>query len=319
MQRLTLKLDTMDQCRALFGYNDRNIRMIEDELSVRVHLRDNALQISGDKLNCAAAKEVIDQLLSLHEGGETIDTSRVQYYINMAFDGHMPNAEDLANDVVAYNFRGKKILNKTQGQREYTNSIRNNQLTIAMGPAGTGKTYLAVALAVVALKTKEVERLVLTRPAVEAGEKLGFLPGDMSQKVDPYLRPLYDALYDMLGSDGYLRYMERGMIEVAPLAFMRGRTLSNAFIILDEAQNTTTEQMKMFLTRIGKNTKCVVTGDLTQIDLPHGRKSGLRDAADLLKGIEDISIVNLTNIDVVRNDLVQKIVQAYESRTLEEK
>jgi phosphate starvation-inducible PhoH-like protein len=309
----------MDQCRALFGYNDRNIRMIEDELSVRVHMRDNALQISGDKLNCAAAKEVIDQLLALHESGETIDTSNVQYYIDMAFDGSVPSAASLAKDIVAYTFRGKKIINKTYGQREYTDSIRNNQLTIAIGPAGTGKTYLAVALAVVALKTKEVERLILTRPAVEAGEKLGFLPGDMSEKVDPYLRPLYDALYDMLGSDGYIKYMERNMIEVAPLAFMRGRTLSNAFIILDEAQNTTPEQMKMFLTRIGKNSKCVVTGDLTQIDLPYGRKSGLRDAAELLGDIEDIGIVSLTKRDVVRNDLVQRIVQAYENRTLEEK
>ncbi len=309
----------MDQCRALFGYNDRNVRMIEDELSVKVHVRDNSLQISGDKLNCAAAKEVIDQLLALHESGEAIDTSCVQYYINMAFDGNVPSAASLANDVVAYTFHGKKIVNKTYGQRDYTDSIRNNQLTIAIGPAGTGKTYLAVALAVVALKTKEVERLVLTRPAVEAGEKLGFLPGDMSQKVDPYLRPLYDALYDMLGADGYLKYMERGIIEVAPLAFMRGRTLSNAFIILDEAQNTTTEQMKMFLTRIGKHSKCVVTGDLTQIDLPYGRKSGLRDAAELLTDIENIGIVSLTNRDVVRNDLVQKIVQAYENRTLEEK
>jgi phosphate starvation-inducible PhoH-like protein len=316
---LTLRLDTMDQCRALFGYNDRNIRMIEDELSVRVHMRDNALQISGDKLNCAAAKEVIDQLLALHESGETIDTSNVQYYIDMAFDGSVPSAASLAKDIVAYTFRGKKIINKTYGQREYTDSIRNNQLTIAIGPAGTGKTYLAVALAVVALKTKEVERLILTRPAVEAGEKLGFLPGDMSEKVDPYLRPLYDALYDMLGSDGYIKYMERNMIEVAPLAFMRGRTLSNAFIILDEAQNTTPEQMKMFLTRIGKNSKCVVTGDLTQIDLPYGRKSGLRDAAELLGDIEDIGIVSLTKRDVVRNDLVQRIVQAYENRTLEEK
>ncbi|MGI6215712.1 MAG: PhoH family protein, partial [Christensenellales bacterium] len=215
---MTLRLDTMDQCRALFGYNDRNIRMIEDELSVRVHMRDNALQISGDKLNCAAAKEVIDQLLALHESGETIDTSNVQYYIDMAFDGSVPSAASLAKDIVAYTFRGKKIINKTYGQREYTDSIRNNQLTIAIGPAGTGKTYLAVALAVVALKTKEVERLILTRPAVEAGEKLGFLPGDMSEKVDPYLRPLYDALYDMLGSDGYIKYMERNMIEVAPLA-----------------------------------------------------------------------------------------------------
>ncbi len=312
---LNLTLDSMDQCQALFGYNDRNIRIIEEELSVRIHLRDNALHITGDELNCNAASEVIYQLLELHDSGETIDTSSVQYYIDMAFSGDMPSARALMNDVVAYTYRGKKIVNKTQGQRDYTNSIRNNELTLAIGPAGTGKTYLAVALAVVAMKAKAVERLVLTRPAVEAGEKLGFLPGDMSQKVDPYLRPLYDALYDMLGADGYMRYTERGMIEVAPLAFMRGRTLSDAFIILDEAQNTTPEQMKMFLTRIGKNAKCVVTGDLTQIDLPQGRKSGLSDAVDILTGIEGIGIVNLTRHDVVRNDLVQRIVQAYENRS----
>ncbi len=313
---MIISIGTMDQYMALFGLNDRNIRLIEEELSVRVHLRENTLHVDGDKINAEAATQVINRLLLAYEQGELIDLASVKYYIDMAYKGELSSLDDPMSDTVAFNFKGKRIINKTAGQREYTNAIKNNPLTIAVGPAGTGKTFLAVALAVIALKNKEVDRLILTRPAVEAGEKLGFLPGDMSQKVDPYLRPLYDALFEMMGAEGYQRLVERGMIEVAPLAFMRGRTLNNAFIILDEAQNTTPEQMKMFLTRMGKYSRCVVTGDLTQIDLPTARRSGLSDAIDVLKGIDDIKIVYLTQRDVVRNDLVQQIVQAYEKRTL---
>lgn len=313
---MTISLGTMDQYMALFGLNDRNIRLIEEELSVRIHLRDSALHVDGEKINTEAAGQVISQLLVCHEQGEPIDLATVKYYIDLAFSGELSSMDGPINDTVAFNFKGKRIVSKTTGQREYTSAIKSHSLTIAVGPAGTGKTFLAVALAVVALKNKEVDRLILTRPAVEAGEKLGFLPGDMSQKVDPYLRPLYDALFEMMGAEGYQRLVERGMIEIAPLAFMRGRTLNNAFIILDEAQNTTPEQMKMFLTRMGKNSRCVVTGDLTQIDLPTTRRSGLSDAIDVLKGIDDIKIVYLTQRDVVRNELVQQIVQAYEKRTL---
>lgn len=313
---MTVAISSMEQTIALFGLNDRNVRLIEEELSVRITVRNNELVIEGDAIHEEAAREVIKRLLHAMERGETIEPATVQYYIDSAFSGDIFTKGALASDdVIAYTYRGRKILNKTAGQRLYTDAIRNSPLTIAVGPAGTGKTFLAIALAVNAIKNREVERLILTRPAVEAGEKLGFLPGDMSQKVDPYLRPLYDALFEMLGSEGYQRLVDRGMVEIAPLAFMRGRTLNDAFIILDEAQNTTPEQMKMFLTRMGRGAKCVVTGDLTQIDLPLQRKSGLKDALDVLSGIDDISIIRLTDRDVVRNDLVQKIVKAYEKRS----
>lgn len=313
---MTVAISSMEQTMALFGLNDQNIRLIEEELSVRIAVRDNELMIEGDTIHEEAAREVITRLLHAMDRGEVIEPATVQYYIDRAFSGDIFTKGELASDdVIAYTYRGRKILNKTAGQRLYTDAIRSAPLTIAVGPAGTGKTFLAIALAVNAIKNKEVERLILTRPAVEAGEKLGFLPGDMSQKVDPYLRPLYDALFEMLGSEGYQRLVDRGMVEIAPLAFMRGRTLNDAFIILDEAQNTTPEQMKMFLTRMGRGAKCVVTGDLTQVDLPLQRKSGLKDALDVLSDIEDIRIIRLTDRDVVRNDLVQKIVKAYEKRT----
>lgn len=302
----------LDVYQALFGMNDQYVKLIEQEYSVNIVLRDNGFHIQGEEPDCALARQVIDQLTHMLYEGQSIDTGTVRYLCTLVSRGNAERAEEIFSDVVAYNYRGQRIRCKTAGQREYVDSIRKNQLTLAIGPAGTGKTYLAIALAVLALRNKEVERIILTRPAVEAGEKLGFLPGDMAQKIDPYLRPLYDALYDLMGQDAYQSLIEKGTIEVAPLAFMRGRTLNDAFIILDEAQNTTGEQMKMFLTRMGRNTRSVVAGDLTQIDLGPGRVSGLNIAQEVLKDIPDIGIVNLTRVDVVRNDLVQRIVQAYE-------
>lgn len=305
-------LKNLDVYQALFGMNDQFVKIIEQEFSVIIILRDNGFHIQGSDVNCQMAQQVIDKLTGLLYEGQSIDVGTVRYLCNLVCKGNGDLAAEIFHDVVAYTYRGQRIRCKTAGQQEYINAIRNNQLTIAIGPAGTGKTYLAIALAVLALKNKEVERIVLTRPAVEAGEKLGFLPGDMAQKIDPYLRPLYDALYELMGQDAYLSLIEKGTIEVAPLAFMRGRTLNDSFIILDEAQNTTGEQMKMFLTRMGKNSRCVVAGDLTQIDLPPHRQSGLQIASEVLKGVEGLSIVNLTQVDVVRNDLVQRIVCAYE-------
>ena len=302
----------LDVYQALFGMNDQFIKLIEQDFSVNIVLRDNGFHIQGEETACGFARQVIDKLTHILYEGRSIDVGTVRYLCSLVSHGHAERAEEIFNDVVAYTYRGQRIHCKTAGQREYVDLMRSKQLTIAIGPAGTGKTYLAIALAVLALRNKEVERIILTRPAVEAGEKLGFLPGDMAQKIDPYLRPLFDALYDLMGQDSYLSLIEKGIIEVAPLAFMRGRTLNDAFIILDEAQNTTGEQMKMFLTRMGRNARCVVVGDLTQMDLAPGRPSGLRIAQEVLKDIAEIGIVNLTRMDVVRNDLVQRIVQAYE-------
>lgn len=310
---MSMPLDAFDSCVALFGLNDRNIRALEEELVVSVFLRDGELQIIGDNANIKTAEQVIAEMLRLIEAGEPLDESRIRYLIRMARQGSLTDAADSVSEVVAYTYKGKKIKCKTAGQRAYVKAVKSAGLTFSVGPAGTGKTYLAIALAAVALRNKEVERLVLTRPAVEAGEKLGFLPGDMAQKVDPYLRPLYDALFEILGLEAYQRYMERGAIEVAPLAFMRGRTLNDAFVILDEAQNTTPEQMKMFLTRMGRNARVVVNGDPSQIDLPCARRSGLLVALEVLKNVEGVSIVRLSREDVVRNDLVQRIVSAYEA------
>ena len=251
--------------------------------------------------------------MEMIDRNELVDRSRIRYAIALAREGKVDMIDEILRSVVAITHRGKQIKCKTLGQQEYVQAIRDHDLTFAVGPAGTGKTYLAMALAVVALKNKEVERIVLTRPAVEAGEKLGFLPGDLTQKVDPYLRPLYDALYDFMGVDSYQKLLERGTVEVAPLAYMRGRTLSDSFIILDEAQNTTSEQMKMFLTRLGFHSKVVVTGDVTQTDLPAGKKSGLTEALEILKDIPEIGMVHLTAKDVVRHELVQKIVEAYDN------
>lgn len=293
--------------------NDRNMAVLEQELSVVSALRGQDLQFRGDAENVAAAETAVARLITLLQHGETVDPMRIRYVVSLVREGKSDLLDQLSgSDVIAITHRGRPIRSKTLGQRAYVEAVRKHELTLAVGPAGTGKTYLAMAMAVVALKAKEVERIVLTRPAVEAGEKLGFLPGDMTQKVDPYLRPLYDALHELMGADSYQRLAERGTVEVAPLAFMRGRTLSDAFIILDEAQNATREQMKMFLTRLGANSRCIVTGDVSQTDLPKDKKSGLVEAVNVLRNVEGVAIVELTARDVVRHELVQRIVQAYE-------
>lgn len=308
-----LSEESMDAYVSLFGLNDQNIVLIEQECNVSIALRRNHLVISGQEKDRQLACQVIAHLLDRISRNETVDRIQIRYTISMLREGK--NDLDMENlkRVIAVTHRGKEIICKTIGQHQYVDTIRSHTLTFAIGPAGTGKTYLAMALAVMALKNKEVERIILTRPAVEAGEKLGFLPGDLTQKVDPYLRPLYDAMYDFMGPDSYTKLIERGIVEVAPLAYMRGRTLSDAFIILDEAQNTTSEQMKMFLTRMGFRSRVVVTGDITQTDLPPGKISGLAEAVRLLRNIEGIGIVEMSIKDIVRNELVQKIVEAYES------
>ncbi len=308
-----MSADTMETYMTLFGMNDQNVALIEQECSVTIALRGAELLISGQEADAALAENVIVKLMDMIARNELVDRSRIRYAIALAREGKVDMIDEILRSVVAITHRGKQIKCKTLGQQEYVQAIRDHDLTFAVGPAGTGKTYLAMALAVVALKNKEVERIVLTRPAVEAGEKLGFLPGDLTQKIDPYLRPLYDALYDFMGVDSYQKLLERGTVEVAPLAYMRGRTLSDSFIILDEAQNTTSEQMKMFLTRLGFHSKVVVTGDVTQTDLPAGKKSGLTEALEILKDIPEIGMVHLTAKDVVRHELVQKIVEAYDA------
>lgn len=310
-ERITL--DGMDASLALFGANERNLTLIENELAVKLCLRGSELIIDGESDNVAMTERVVDKLLELYERRAQIDRTTLRYACGLVRQDKLDMLDELMFEVVAVTHRGKPVRCKTLGQYDYVKAIKEHELTFAVGPAGTGKTYLAMALAVVALRNKEIERIVLTRPAVEAGEKLGFLPGDLSQKVDPYLRPLYDALYEMMGTESYQRLVERGALEVAPLAYMRGRTLSDSFIILDEAQNTTPEQMKMFLTRFGAGSRVVVTGDATQTDLPYGRQSGLLQALDVLKDVPEISIVRLTQSDVVRHDLVQAVVKAYEA------
>ena len=310
---MLLSLENIDAYQKLFGMNDRNMAVLEQELSVVSALRGQELQFRGDAENVAAAETAVARLITLLQHGETVDPMRIRYVVSLVREGKSDLLDQLSgSDVIAITHRGRPIRSKTLGQRTYVEAVRRHELTLAVGPAGTGKTYLAMAMAVVALKAKEVERIVLTRPAVEAGEKLGFLPGDMTQKVDPYLRPLYDALHELMGVDSYQRLAERGTVEVAPLAFMRGRTLSDAFIILDEAQNATSEQMKMFLTRLGANSRCIVTGDVSQTDLPKDKKSGLVEAVNVLRNVEGVAIVELTARDVVRHELVQRIVQAYE-------
>lgn len=312
-RKIPLTLDSMDAYMSLFGLNDQNVALVEQECGVTISLRGSELFISGEAEDAELAESVILKLLEMIRRGDLVDRTRIRYAIALAREGDVDRIDEILRSVVAITHRGKQIRCKTLGQQEYVQAIRDHDLTFAVGPAGTGKTYLAMALAVVALKNKEIERIVLTRPAVEAGEKLGFLPGDLTQKVDPYLRPLYDALYDFMGVDSYQKLLERGVVEVAPLAYMRGRTLSDSFIILDEAQNTTSEQMKMFLTRLGFHSKVVVTGDITQTDLPYGKKSGLAEAVEILKDIPEIGMVQLTHKDVVRHELVQTIVKAYDA------
>ena len=312
-RKIPLTLDSMDAYMSLFGLNDQNVALVEQECGVTVSLRGSELFLTGEAEDAALAESVILKLLEMIRRGDLVDRTRIRYAIALAREGDVDRIDEILRSIVAITHRGKQIRCKTLGQQEYVQAIRDHDLTFAVGPAGTGKTYLAMALAVVALKNKEIERIVLTRPAVEAGEKLGFLPGDLTQKVDPYLRPLYDALYDFMGVDSYQKLLERGVVEVAPLAYMRGRTLSDSFIILDEAQNTTSEQMKMFLTRLGFHSKVVVTGDITQTDLPYGKKSGLAEAIEILKDIPEIGMVHLTHKDVVRHELVQTIVKAYDA------
>lgn len=296
----------------IFGTFDINQKIIENSFNVAIVCRDFEIKIIGDEENTDKALRTIESLTNLVKKGEDITEQQIHYCIDMVNVGNENKFSKLSDDIVCITAKGKPIKPKTLGQKKYCDIMAKNTITIGVGPAGTGKTYLAVAMAVKAFKAGEISRIILTRPAVEAGEKLGFLPGDLQQKVDPYLRPLYDALFDMLGSETYMKYLERGSIEVAPLAYMRGRTLDDSFIILDEAQNTTQEQMKMFLTRLGFNSKMVITGDITQIDLPDGKKSGLKDAVKVLRDVKDIGILRFTEKDVVRHKLVQDIVKAYE-------
>ncbi|NLJ40715.1 MAG: PhoH family protein [Clostridiales bacterium] len=296
----------------LFGKFDENIRLLEEELKVQIITNHTELLISGDKESVDVAHMILDKLLSAIEDGARIDKGRVKYLISLVKDGEIDQIGEHMGDLVYVTYKGKQIKSKTIGQARYIKAMRANDIVFGIGPAGTGKTYLSMAMAVNAYKNKTVSRIILTRPAVEAGEKLGFLPGDLQNKVDPYLRPLYDALHDMMGLDTYTRLIERGVIEVAPLAYMRGRTLDDAFIILDEAQNTTLEQMKMFLTRLGIGSKAVINGDITQIDLTLGAKSGLVEALDVLKDINGIGFVYLTHRDVVRHELVMSIIRAYD-------
>ena len=308
----TIQVDRMEHVISVFGSFDQNLRIIENELGVKVLDRDDMIHICGDEENASLAEKAINGLLTLAAKGENIDAQNVRYILKLVSEGKETKINELAGDVVCITAKGKPIKPKTLGQKNYCDAIAKNTITLGIGPAGTGKTYLAVAAAVAAFRAEEVNRIILTRPAVEAGERLGFLPGDLQSKVDPYLRPLYDALFDMLGADTYQKYLERGNIEVAPLAYMRGRTLDDSFIILDEAQNTSREQMKMFLTRIGFGSKVVITGDITQIDLPEDKVSGLKIAMKVLDGIEDIAVCTLSGSDVVRHRLVQKIIEAYE-------
>ena len=307
-----INIERMDQAAALFGSMDENVRLLSAEFQVSIVARDAEIKVSGEPENVALAVRAIESLLGLINRGEGLTEQNIRYCISLVREGGEEKITALAGDCICITSKGKPVKPKTLGQKRYCTAIREHTITIGVGPAGTGKTYLAVAMAVTAFRAQEVNRIILTRPAVEAGEKLGFLPGDLQQKVDPYLRPLYDALFDMLGAETYQKYVERGNIEVAPLAYMRGRTLDDSFIILDEAQNTTQEQMKMFLTRLGFGSKMVITGDVTQIDLPDGRKSGLQEVMRILRDIDDIAQVRFDGRDVVRHRLVQDIIKAYE-------
>ena len=306
-----ISLERMEEAINLFGSFDENIRLLEAELHVTVVSRGGELCISGDVENVMLATKAVEALLTLSAKGEVINAQHVRYVIGLCRSGQSERVAELTQDVICITSKGRPVKPKTIGQKQYVDSVMENTVTIGVGPAGTGKTYLAVAAAVAAFRDKQINRIILTRPAVEAGERLGFLPGDLQSKVDPYLRPLYDALFDMLGAETYQKYLERGNIEVAPLAYMRGRTLDDSFIILDEAQNTSREQMKMFLTRMGFGSKVVITGDITQIDLPGDKPSGLKEAMKVLRGVEGVGICELSQQDVVRHVMVQRIIEAY--------
>lgn len=313
MAEQILNIDRMEQAAALFGSFDTNIKQIENAYSVTVTVRGGEMKISGDAENVSRGARAVNSLLLMLNKGETLNEQNVGYVLSLVDDGDEDKLAKLSeNGCICITLKGRPVKPKTLGQQKYVDAIRDNTITLAVGPAGTGKTYLAVAMAVMAFRAGDISRIVLTRPAVEAGEKLGFLPGDLQQKVDPYLRPLYDGLFDMLGAESFTKYQERGNIEVAPLAYMRGRTLDDSFIILDEAQNTTPEQMKMFLTRLGFNSKIVVTGDITQIDLADSHRSGLVEATKVLKNIDDVAVITLNEKDVVRHKLVQSIIKAYD-------
>ena len=317
MVERTINIERLEQMTDIFGSFDENIGILEKELGITVLNRNTELKVVGEEAKADRAVRVIESLLVLSSKGEGINEQNIRYAIGLVEENKENQIAELSKDIICITTKGKPIKPKTIGQRDYINAIQSHTITLGVGPAGTGKTYLAVAAAVNAFREKKINRIILTRPAIEAGEKLGFLPGDLQSKVDPYLRPLYDGLYDMIGPESFQRYMERGTIEVAPLAYMRGRTLDDSFIILDEAQNTTPEQMKMFLTRLGFNSKAVITGDITQIDLPDGKTSGLRDAMRVLKDVEDVAQCILTSTDVVRHVLVQRIINAYEKRDRE--
>ena len=319
MSEITAAMDSMEQLHAVFGDFDSNINLLQKAFGVTIFSRGTDVKITGEDEAVQRAHKAMNSLLRLYAKGEAINEQNVRYVISMVNDGTEGEVEAMSSDCVCVSYAGKPIKPKTLGQKKYCDMIRKNTITFGVGPAGTGKTYLAVALAVSAFKAHEVNRIILTRPAVEAGEKLGFLPGDLQNKVDPYLRPLYDALFEMFGQESFAKHLERGSIEVAPLAYMRGRTLDDSFIILDEAQNTTREQMKMFLTRLGFNSKMVITGDITQIDLPETSKSGLIEALKVLKNVEGIAQNRFSEKDVVRHKLVQDIVKAYESYNSQKK
>ncbi len=310
--RAAVECGNLDCLQKLLGTFDENLNLVTDELKVYAEVSGTQIVVTGDENRVRIAETVLQKLCEIILAGEAIDKTRIIYCIELAREGNADNIGKIMSGVIAITARGKQIKCKTVGQKTYVDAISKNTVVFGVGPAGTGKTYLAVAMAVSAYKSHQIEKIILTRPAVEAGEKLGFLPGDLQNKVDPYLRPLYDALQEMFGLENYLKLMERGVIEIAPLAYMRGRTLNNAFIILDEAQNTTKEQMKMFLTRMGEGSRMVITGDVTQIDLPEGKQSGLKHATSILKNIDGIGIVNLTFKDVVRHPLVMQIIKAYD-------
>lgn len=319
MAEQIITFDAVEQAVSLFGSFDENIRIIEDEFGVTVISRGSDLKICGNEEQVSKAVRALNSLLVLVKKGEPLTSQNVRYAISLVNEGNEDKLSSMSTDTICITSKGRPVKPKTLGQKKYCTAIEENTITFGIGPAGTGKTYLAVAKAVTAFRAKEVNKIILTRPAVEAGESLGFLPGDLQSKVDPYLRPLYDALFDMLGAENFQKCQERGSIEVAPLAYMRGRTLDDSFIILDEAQNTTPEQMKMFLTRLGFNSKMVVTGDITQIDLPSGKKSGLKKVMRILKNVDDIAMCRFTQKDVVRHKLVQDIIKAYEKFEKEEK